>query len=61
MFTSGQKIFAIIFVIVFTAVMIWTYRKDLKLHRVHYKKTYLVALSVLAIILLFVLITFTMH
>ena len=61
MFTSGQKIFAILFVIVFALVMVWTYRKDLKLHRVHYKKTYLVALSVLAIILLFVLITFSMH
>ncbi|PCI09326.1 MAG: hypothetical protein COB73_05745 [Flavobacteriaceae bacterium] len=61
MFSSGQKIFAVIFAIVFAAAMVWTYRKDLKLHKVHYKKTYLVGLSVLAIIILFVLITFSMH
>ncbi|MFK5880374.1 MAG: hypothetical protein QM478_12865 [Flavobacteriaceae bacterium] len=61
MFTSGQKIFAVIFAIVFAAAMVWTYRKDLKLHKVHYKNTYVVGLSILAVILLFVLITFSMH
>jgi len=61
MFSSGQKIFALLFVIVFAGVMVWTYRKDLKLHKVHYKKTYIVGLSILAVIMLFVLITFSMH
>jgi heme/copper-type cytochrome/quinol oxidase subunit 2 len=61
MFSSGQKIFAVLFVIVFAVAMVWTYRKDLKLHKIYYKNVYIVALSILAIILLFVLITFSMH
>jgi len=61
MFSFGQKVFAVIFFIVFTIAMVWTYRKDLKLHRVHYKNTYIVALSIVAIILLFVAITYSMH
>jgi amino acid permease len=37
MFTTGQLIFAICFVIVFVLVMIFSYRRDKKLHRKHYK------------------------
>jgi len=37
MFSDGQKFFALFFIIAFTAVMIWSYRKDLKLHKIHYK------------------------
>lgn len=36
MFTTGQILFAAIFIIVFTAVIIQTYRKDRKLHRRNY-------------------------
>ncbi len=61
MFSSGQKIFALFFIITFAIVMVWTYRKDLKLHKVHYKNTYIIGLSIVAIILLFTLITFSMH
>lgn len=39
MFTGPQIIFAVFFVIVFTGIMIWSYRKDLKLHNIHYKNT----------------------
>lgn len=61
MFTPGQKIFAIFFVIAFAIVMIWTYRKDLKLHKKYYKNSYVVLLAILAVIALFTLITFSMH
>ncbi|MDT0553523.1 hypothetical protein RM519_09730 [Urechidicola sp. P050] len=61
MFTPGQKIFAIFFVIAFTAVMIWTYRKDLKLHKKYYKNSYLVLIAIFAVIAVFTLITFSMH
>jgi len=37
MFTTGQLTFALIFFISFVAVIIWTYRKDLKLHKKYYK------------------------
>jgi heme/copper-type cytochrome/quinol oxidase subunit 2 len=61
MFSSGQLIFAVFFVIAFTIAMIYTYRKDLKLHQVHYKNIYIVVLTVIAIIALFTVITFSMH
>ena len=37
MFSTGQWIFAGIFVVAFVIVMIYSYRKDKKLHRKHYK------------------------
>ena len=37
MFSTGQLIFAGFFVVAFTAGMVWSYRKDLKLHKIHYK------------------------
>lgn len=50
MFTSGQLIFAAFFVIVFVAAMIYSYRKDLKLHQRHYKGS----LRVLLVFILFI-------
>ena len=38
MFTGGKLIFAIAFVIVFTIAMIYTYRKDLNLHKMYFKE-----------------------
>lgn len=37
MFTSGQWVVAIIFVIAFVILMIYSYRKDKALHKKHYK------------------------
>jgi hypothetical protein len=37
MFSKGQLIFAIFFFIAFVAVMIFSYRKDIKLHKQYYK------------------------
>lgn len=39
MFSTGQIYFAIFFIVAFTIVMIWSYRKDLQLHKLHYKNT----------------------
>ena len=39
MFTKGQLIFAGFFVIAFISLMIWSYRKDIKNHKKHYKNT----------------------
>lgn len=37
MFTTGQLIFAVCFVIVFITMMIISYRKDKKLHKKQYR------------------------
>ena len=37
MFSNGQITFGILFAIVFIAVLIYAYRKDLKLHKRYYK------------------------
>ncbi len=37
MFSTGQLIFALLFVVVFAVIIVSTYRKDKKLHRKNYK------------------------
>lgn len=61
MFTSGQKNFALFFIIAFTILMFWSYRKDIKLHRIHFKNIYVVIIAIITTIVLFTLITFSMH
>jgi len=39
MFSQGQLIFAGFFVVAFVIVMIWSYRKDIKNHKIYYKNT----------------------
>jgi hypothetical protein len=56
MFTPGQINFAIFFIVVFVAAMIYVYRKDLSLHKKYYKGSYKILLAFLTFIgLLFVL------
>lgn len=50
MFTTGQLVFAGFFVVVFVAVMIYVYRKDLPLHKKYYKGSYWILLAFLAFI-----------
>lgn len=51
MFSSGQLIFAAFFVIIFVAIMIYAYRKDLQLHRRYYKGS----LRILLVFILFII------
>ncbi len=37
MFSRGQALFAVFFFITFLAIIIFSYRKDIKNHKVHYK------------------------
>jgi len=56
MFTTGQLYFAAFFIVVFVAVMIYVYRKDLPLHKKHYKGSYWILIGFLTFIgLLFVI------
>jgi len=58
MFTTGQLIFGILFAIAFIIVLIYTYRKDLQLHRKYYKGSVWVLIAFIAFILLIVAIKF---
>lgn len=56
MFSSGQLIFALLFVIGFTSIIVIMYRKDSKGHKVHYQGTYKILIGfILAIIALFMI------
>jgi cytochrome bd-type quinol oxidase subunit 1 len=39
MFTNGQLIFAGFFVVAFIILMVFSYRKDIKNHKIYYKNT----------------------
>ena len=56
MFSTGQLIFAALFVIVFVAIIIFTYRKDKTLHKKNYKGVLWILISfVTFIIILFII------
>ena len=55
--TSGHWIFAIIFAVVFVSYLIYSYRKDLKLHKIHYRSGGIQVL-LFVVITLFVLFVF---
>ena len=61
MFSKGQLIFAGLFIVVFIISMIWSYRKDIKIHKKYYKNTFIVIIAVFLVIAIFTLITFSMH
>jgi len=50
MFSIGQIVFGIIFAIVFSIILIYAYRKDLKLHKRYYKGTIWILLAFIAFI-----------
>ncbi|MCH1539046.1 MAG: hypothetical protein L7S43_03630 [Flavobacteriaceae bacterium] len=60
MFSNGQLLFAVFFVIAFTIAIISTYRKDFKGHQVHYKGSFKILLTfIAAIVVLFFIKYFT--
>lgn len=61
MFTQGQLFFAVFFVIAFTIAMIWSYRKDIKIHKKYYKNSFIIIITLFLVIAIFTLITFSMH
>ena len=52
MFSTGQLIFAVAFIIVFVTVLIFVYRKDFALHKKYYKGSYRILIAFLAFIAL---------
>ncbi len=52
MFSTGKIAFIIFFIILFIAAMIWSYRKDIKLHKKEYKGSFWVLIGFIAFVLL---------
>jgi ABC-type transport system involved in cytochrome c biogenesis permease component len=50
MFSKGQLIFGILFFIAFVIIMIFAYRKDLKLHKKYYPGTIWVLIAFISFI-----------
>ena len=54
--TKNHWYFAVLFVIAFISFMVWSYRKDRKTHRIHYKGSGWVIVGIIAIAALFYLL-----
>jgi len=61
MFSTGQYVFGAIFATVFIGAMIWSYRKDIKLHEFYYKNVWIVAVGIFVAVALFAILTFSLH
>ncbi|MDT0686906.1 hypothetical protein [Autumnicola psychrophila] len=61
MFSTGQLIFAGFFVVAFVAAIIFSYRKDIALHRKYYKGSIYVLIGFLAFIGILFLIKLFMN
>ena len=59
MFSTGQLVFALFFVVAFTSIIILMYRKDAKGHKIHYSGSYKILIGfILAIVALFLIKVF---
>jgi len=56
MFSTGQLIFALLFVIAFVFLMIFSYRKDKRLHKKHYKGSFWILIGFLVFVALLLFI-----
>ena len=52
MFTTGRIIFVAVFVVVFVAAMVWSYSKEKKISRVHFRKSYLILIAIILFLML---------
>ncbi|WP_282044431.1 hypothetical protein [Winogradskyella flava] len=58
MFSTGQLIFAILFFIAFVIAIAYQYRKDLKIHKLHYKGTVWILIAFVGFIALIAAVKF---
>ena len=58
MFSTGQLIFAGLFVVAFVVLMVFSYRKDKTLHRKHYKGSLFILLGFFAFVAILVMMKF---
>ncbi len=58
MFTTGQLIFGILFFIAFVIAITYQYRKDIKIHKAHYKGTIWVLIAFIGFIAMIATVKF---
>lgn len=58
MFTPGQKIFAVLFVVAFIIIMVLSYRKDKSIHLKQYRGTIWVLIGFIAFMAILLTIKF---
>jgi len=62
MFSRGQLIFAGFFIVAFIALMIWSYRKDIKIHKIHYQSSgFKVGVACVVVIFVFIVLRIIIH
>ena len=62
MFSKGQQLFALLFILVFIAILIWSYRKDLPMHKKYYKWAWIITLiAIIIVVAAFTTVTFFLH
>jgi cbb3-type cytochrome oxidase subunit 3 len=52
MFTTGRIIFICVFVLVFVATLFWSYRKEKKLNKLHFKNAYMILIALILFLIL---------
>jgi hypothetical protein len=52
MFSTGRIVFIACFVAAFVIMLVWSYRKEKKLNKVHFKHTYKVLLALIVLLIL---------
>jgi membrane-bound ClpP family serine protease len=61
LFSKGQKIFALAFIVLFIIGMIWAYRSDAKVNKLYYKNVWLVLVSMIIILASIVVLVKILH
>lgn len=61
MFSQGQKIFALIFIISFLVILTYQFLKDRKKNKSLFKGTYWVLIAIMALMLGYLLLTKLIH
>ena len=61
MFSSGQLIFGVVFFIVFVVVIIFSYRKDIAIHKIYYKGNYKVLIAFIVFILILFALSYLLY
>lgn len=56
MFSQGQLVFAVCFLVAFVIAMVFAYRKDANLHKIFYKGNYKILIGFIIFILILFLI-----
>lgn len=61
MFSLGQKIFAILFIVVFLVILTYQFYKDRQKNKALFKGTYWVLITIMGIMLTYLLLTKLIH